>query len=256
MGGEQVSLAPGALGESGVPAEGGTESAIPDVNVEELMKGQYMLSPGDDITKVTGSTAHLISMANGSIDEAERLLTDLAGAKHKAGIKLDGKAAAGEADPEAEMWQKMHESDFFFGTSGAKGNPIAGRWARYITSNPDVKAEYDQVKGAKQKTEFRASWAKAKFEEYTESKSHTKTSETIDTNSGSYFPLARIAQEEGGHFVCAMPFLQGRQLGESCKLPSLLSCMTACGHVHPRCMSGLMNSRVALLRMAFKQHDV
>ncbi len=40
----------------------------------------------------------------------------------------------------------MKDSDFNFGTSCKAGNPLGGRWARYLRNNPAEKKEYDSLK--------------------------------------------------------------------------------------------------------------
>jgi hypothetical protein len=168
---------------------------------EELFGGSAGLKPGDTAEKVAQNVMQLLEHTRGNLGAASEILNKAAGMKHdleKGDMQHDRDGKSNSSTPEDAMWESMRTSDFFFNTSGAKGNPIAGRWQRYLVNNPAVKAEYDLLKGAKQKGDFRRDWADAKYKEYSEAKSHTKTSSTVDSSKGSYFAVARIAVEEGG----------------------------------------------------------
>lgn len=107
-------------------------------------------------------------------------------------------AAAAETTEEAEMWESLKSGNFMFNTSGAKGNPIAGRWARFIKNNPEAKAEYDQLSGYASRAKFRASWAEKKYDNYKASKISTTSESKEEYKDGTYYSLNRMAVEEGG----------------------------------------------------------
>lgn len=48
---------------------------------------------------------------------------------------------------ENSFWNDVKHHDFYFSAGGSKGNPIAGRWARYLRGDAAATAAYDQLKG-------------------------------------------------------------------------------------------------------------
>jgi hypothetical protein len=115
-------------------------------------------------------------------------------------VKSGGEGAPTiDADKEAEaMWESLKKRGFRFGTDGAKGNPIAGRWSRDLRNDPELKKKYMAVKGSERKAQMRQEWCKLKFDDYQKTKSYTQRSEIVDTSKGQYLSLLRMAHKEGG----------------------------------------------------------
>jgi hypothetical protein len=185
-----------------VAATAAGEALFDDVMGSDFMQipgGVEALEIGDSLEKVAGLVQTMMKASGGNLD----VLAE-ANAKMAAAVQLR-QAQQSEVGPEgkpededAALWREMDEANFFFGTGGAKGNPMAGRWARFLRKDPEQKQKYLAITSFKAKSEFRQQWCKLKFQEYQEEKSMTKTMETISKKEGRYFSLGKIAQEEGG----------------------------------------------------------
>jgi hypothetical protein len=103
-----------------------------------------------------------------------------------------------EDDPEEAIWQALRGNKFEFKTGGSSGNPIAGRWARFLVNNPEWKKKYDDARGRRAKAGIRADWAEGEYDKYEQAKVHKKTFSKQETKDGRMLSLQRIAKEEGG----------------------------------------------------------
>eukprot|EP00959_Pyramimonas_sp_CCMP1952_P404021 8465906-Pyramimonas_sp.AAC.1 len=100
--------------------------------------------------------------------------------------------------PEQKFWTNIKDNGFDFDARGYKGNPVAGRFQRYLKANPAKHDEYQSAQGPDAKRAFRPTWAKQQHDKVVISKSYTE-SEILEEFRGSvYRPLGRIAVEEGG----------------------------------------------------------
>ena len=131
----------------------------------------------------------------GDMDAASQLFSNFAQEqeKEKAEEELDE-----EEEKERQLWASLEAQKFKFGTGGAAGNPMAGRWARWLKENAEQKALYEKEKGRAAKEESRRRWYQQKFDEYREQRSFTTTSSERQLKEARYYSLERIAVEEGG----------------------------------------------------------
>ena len=106
--------------------------------------------------------------------------------KRFAAAQSEDSAAENSNKEESEMWKDLKSAEFNFGTSGKSGNPMGGRWARHIKTDAAAKNEYDQLKGYKDKAQFRAAWAKTKYETFEAAKSFTEAFTREEVSSGKY----------------------------------------------------------------------
>ena len=173
------------------------------------------LKPWGSLVVAEEETEPLVPVSTGDpaavVDKAAQALMAEAAEDDDAMISILGKLAKqrastnqpSETDVKAEaeedtFWHDLKQHDFYFGTGGSKGNPIAGRWARFLRGDAAAKATYDQLKTMKAKSDIRANWAKAKYEAYTESKSYKESSTHTEFSNGQYYSFGRVMVEEGG----------------------------------------------------------
>jgi len=144
-----------------------------------------------DTTKVNEVVQKILGHYKGDVEAIQKAMSTLV-------ERHEQRREEEEADPEATLWKAMQDDQFFFGTGGAAGNPMAGRWQRFIKGNPEQKALYDATKGLKRKAEFRRDWCKQKYDEYIQERSFTTTVSEKSLSEGRYYTLQRMAVEEGG----------------------------------------------------------
>ena len=84
------------------------------------------------------------------------------------------------ADEESEAWEECKRNGFNFGTGGAAGNPLAGKWARALKRSQVLKDRYAAVKGfgTEAKAAFRAEWAQETYKAYAEKRVATSFEST------------------------------------------------------------------------------
>ena len=95
-----------------------------------------------------------------------------------------------------DMYKKLAANNFEFTLDGQCA--IASRWKRRIRRNPELKAKYEATKGRDAKTRFRAEWAKGEHEAWQKNKVHRVVLSEKQIKEGVFYPVARIAVEEGG----------------------------------------------------------
>ena len=86
------------------------------------------------------------------------------------------------------------------GTTSTKGNPVSGKWQRYIASKAGAedKAKYDLMTSRPLRAKFREDWARKKYESHVMVfQQVTKETRTYWKRS-TYMGYARLAVEEGG----------------------------------------------------------
>ena len=136
-------------------------------------------------------------------DVVNKLFSDYA-VQHKASFAMqevdpkDKDACLGEAGVDERMFEELKNNSFYFATRGSRGNPMAGRWQRFLESNPAERKMYDELDGIKKKAEFRQDWCKGKYDNFRQSRTFTKTSKEKELKDSKCYAFARIAQEEGG----------------------------------------------------------
>lgn len=184
---------------AGTTAQAASSDRPPQLSIQELLEeyaprtGKYAVKPGDPAERVAKAVDHIYAGCHGNADAMSSMASKMAQS-----MKSESTAPHAQHNGENNFWEELKESNFFFNTGGAKGNPMAGRWQRFLKGSPEEKEKYDQTKGQKAKAEFRQRWAQLRYKDYIEAKEHTKTWETVDTSKGHYYSVARIAQEEGG----------------------------------------------------------
>ena len=154
-----------------------------EATAEEMLQQVAKEKLGDDIGKLGTVADHSADAgAGGSSAVEERTLRE--------GVSM--------CPAEVEMWQTLAKADFRFSTSGAGGNLWAGRFDRYLQSCPEKAAEYKELKGNVAKSEFRARWARSRYDQAFTEGVHSEAISKTDKNDGEHLSLARIAQLEGG----------------------------------------------------------
>ncbi|CAK0820248.1 unnamed protein product, partial [Prorocentrum cordatum] len=121
-------------------------------------------------------------------------------ALHAADAKLLDDAKGKGAQEEDDFWGAMKKVDFNFGTACTSGNGIAGRWARALKADGDLAKEYRSRQGCLQKAEFRAAWAKGKYDKHQMARGRSKEEKHVkaEVKNGTYVSLGRLAWLEGG----------------------------------------------------------
>ncbi|CAK0885862.1 unnamed protein product [Prorocentrum cordatum] len=98
------------------------------------------------------------------------------------------------------FWKKIMEGGHVVNTSGAAGNPAAGRWARAVAADKNMSKQCAAKKeeGPDALAAFRAEWAEKQWAKY----SHMQKKETSlvkrKLKKASYLPIGRVAWLEGG----------------------------------------------------------
>jgi hypothetical protein len=96
------------------------------------------------------------------------------------------------------MWKSLEAKNFNFATQGGNGNQMAGRWARRLKADTQLRDDYSHVKGGNAaKAAFRKEWCKKEFDRYRETSSYFQEHSTKRQSEGTYYGLQRIAVEEG-----------------------------------------------------------
>jgi hypothetical protein len=100
---------------------------------------------------------------------------------------------------ELAMWRAAESTNFRFPARAAAGNPLASRFERRKAANPQMKKDYDALKGNQDaQMQFRQDWAKETFENYVVVKKKITTLVKSQWRKGQYMPLGRIVHKEGG----------------------------------------------------------
>ena len=163
---------------------------------EEETEPLFPVSIGDSADKVDKAAQALMAEADEDDDAMVAMLGKLAKKRTNTNQPTDNDV---KVEPEEDSyWNDLKQHDFYFGTLGSKGNPIAGKWARYLRGDAAAKAAYDQLTGQKAKSDFRANWCKGTYDSYMESKRYREKQTHTDISNGQYFSFGRILVEEGG----------------------------------------------------------
>ena len=186
--------------EAGSPIVVSDDDKQRDDHAQNDLKGEVSYESagaGDDDNK---ALQELIEVGKSDTNVAEGILAKRVHDKLKS-VQEEPPASQGSEsneDPEAMMWNALVGSNFHFKTSGAAGNPIAGKWARYLKKHPEFKKEYEKSDTPDAKKLLRRQWCEGQYNQYKETKSHTISYSTKDESEGTMFGLHRIAVEEGG----------------------------------------------------------
>ena len=164
--------------------EQNSDSAVPEPDLEApKVQGDPLENMIEELMK-----AHRLNPANTDGLLAKYVL-DKVGAVH---TEKDGEVI----EQEDAMWDKLVAGGYHFPANGGSGNPMAGRWARYLESHPEEKAKY---KGSRKvKADMRAAWCEEEHKAYTESKVHLESLTRKKGERSRLFSVHRIAVEEGG----------------------------------------------------------
>ncbi|CAK0895379.1 unnamed protein product, partial [Prorocentrum cordatum] len=121
-------------------------------------------------------------------------------ALHQADQELSMDAKQKALAEEDAFWEGMKAHDFKFGTACTSGNSIAGRWARALRADAALAAEYRAKEGYLQKADFRAAWAKGKYDKHQVARGRSKDEKhsKSEIRNGTYVSLGRLAWLEGG----------------------------------------------------------
>ena len=176
------------------------EERLDDARHQDMLKqifqgARFAVAPGDSNERIDSLAKALSEFC---IEDVS-VLSDIADKIAKE--QVQGKLAndeGGDDGGEEAFWAALKAGNFHFGTGGSKGNPAGGRWARALKADANLKAEYDQVQGRKDKEAFRAKWAASKYENYVAAKSFTQEYKEVDWSDVKYKSIAKIAQDEGG----------------------------------------------------------
>eukprot|EP00929_Paragymnodinium_shiwhaense_P074376 TRINITY_DN38061_c0_g1_i2.p1 TRINITY_DN38061_c0_g1~~TRINITY_DN38061_c0_g1_i2.p1 ORF type:complete len:615 (+),score=150.99 TRINITY_DN38061_c0_g1_i2:96-1847(+) len=104
----------------------------------------------------------------------------------------------GDAADDA-AWEDVAKNNFMFKTSGVAGNPVAGRWARALKKDAELKKQYSACGSTyAAKEAFRKNWAKAEYDEYVKTRTFRTTVTQTMLKESSYKGIGRIAWKEGG----------------------------------------------------------
>ena len=175
------------------------QSDVQQEQREEPDKRQnFSVETEDDWSKLDAALNHILN----DVDNAEDLDSNDIAKKLKEfqNDQPQGPTTGAPVSPEANMWQNMQQKSFHFDAQGGKGNPMAGRWAKWINDpeNAAKKEEYKKSVGRESKLTFRADWAKKEYDRYKSQKSFTQSHSHIQRTKGKLLSLPRIAWKEGG----------------------------------------------------------
>eukprot|EP00959_Pyramimonas_sp_CCMP1952_P290818 6083554-Pyramimonas_sp.AAC.1 len=101
-----------------------------------------------------------------------------------------------QADRLKEFMLNLKANNFKFPMDGH--NLMSQRWKRHIKGNAAEAKKYGLCEDNSERSEFRATFAKKEFDEWSEKHSYTETLEESSFNRGQYLPIQRIAHKEGG----------------------------------------------------------
>ncbi|CAK0831106.1 unnamed protein product, partial [Prorocentrum cordatum] len=107
-------------------------------------------------------------------------------------------------EDEEEMpayWAQAKEQNFRFNARGSKGNPMGGKWQRYINNpqNAEEKKQYEAKKGdTEAQQQHRQQWLRKNFDVFMETHQHTKAKKKRDYSEARYLVAGRVVVEEGG----------------------------------------------------------
>lgn len=109
--------------------------------------GKSPFELGADDHTIDGISQQLLSMSGGDETKIDQFMNKFA-------TDLGHDAAGGSDqgdDKEADFWKGLHENNYILPAQGSAGNPAGGRWQRWLKSNPEQKARYDELVGQKAK---------------------------------------------------------------------------------------------------------
>ena len=114
------------------------------------------------------------------------------------------------------FWQEMKKKGFNVPAQGTKGNAIAGRWARYLASEPEEKERYESLVGRTAKSNFRKAWCEQQYSEFQQHKKHSETFKMEFGNDSYFYSLRKICVEEGNDMqaaanYCIRCFQEGKE---------------------------------------------
>ena len=145
-----------------------SENAAPTPKHEANVEG--ILSESARVLKDLEST--LVKSGCTDVIDATSKLTSGALALKACGhldVKTQDPDSATE-NSEDEFWKSVRAAGFCVPARAVKGNAIAGRWARRLASDPELRKRYESVPNREEKQQFRSNWARDSFNEYAKQK--------------------------------------------------------------------------------------
>ena len=140
----------------------------------------------------------LLEAGQMNIKKAEALLYKATKHMHAEQAEQDIEQESSDEDnAEALMFKELKEKCFLFSTAAIKGNPIGGRWARYLKANSTAYDNYRNM-GRMERKKTRTEWCEGLYTTYMETKTFTKEVIVDETTEGHWMSLERMAVEEGG----------------------------------------------------------
>ena len=155
--------------------------------------------------RVEEDVNRIVEKAKYDPDEVAKALKELAQTRieHHASqgwAKSQGDAVGDDEEPaEVIFWKRIAANNFNVPTDGRK-DPVAGRWQRWVESNPDhaLAKEYKNCKKPATRAEVRKKWAKMQWDQSGATKTKTESHETTEGSDGRKISLERMAWLEGG----------------------------------------------------------
>ena len=99
---------------------------------------------------------------------------------------------------EKAVHDKLKDDGFFFNAQAKKGNPWGGRWQRALDGDEKLDKAYTATIGRTKKAQFRADWAKEKYDEWISTRSYEERDVKKEVVKGKMMSIARICWKEGG----------------------------------------------------------
>ena len=148
---------------------------------------------------------HLMRLGVDDMGKAESLLAEhvAKSLESNTGFEEQRPSLEGErsGDDEMEVWKALKQNGFKFKARGDKGNAVAGRFARALDNDAELKGQYAAAQGHAGKDRVRRQWAEKEYTSFMEARTQTDKYTEEQETEGTFLSLNRIAVEEGGGSV-------------------------------------------------------
>ena len=183
---------------------GTKESDWSATDIKKLALSVMTLEPDINPTaSMSEFVEELCNHTNDDLDEISKHLCSVAQERHETDKDWAKPLVSSDECPSAEeqekkFWDTVEQTGYAFPVQGNAGNPLAGRWSRWLAESPANKDSYKACLGRGAKALFRQQWAMQQHEKFKKVASHSTKVEHEDIIGGKFLSLGRIAWLEGG----------------------------------------------------------
>ena len=184
---------------------GTEESEWSETDIKKLALSAMALQPGirDPAASMNEFVEELCNHTNNDLDEISKHLCSVAQERHEtdkdwAKPLVSSDECLDKDEQEKKFWDTVEQTGYAFPVQGNAGNPLAGRWSRWLAESQANKDSYKACLGRGAKALFRQQWAMQQHEKFKKVASHSTKVEHEDIIGGKFLSLGRIAWLEGG----------------------------------------------------------